>query len=141
MQKEKTRRFSEDFSRSRNRVIYFSAFGLFSIYFPIHPQSTLFGLRFDGLTSENLTLLFFVVALVLLIFDCLPKMVEEAPVLSGKQFFVDDRLTALHDEVEELTTGIQNFFSDFPEAKKKLSESFDFEAKEWEKKYLHCQNG
>ncbi len=94
------REFSPAFSKSRNRLIYFSAAGCVSLLFPLAKESTLFGLRFDNLDAEGLTFLIFVVCTVIAILDYIPRAVEEVGALSGFDPSIHTRLAEKHDEFE-----------------------------------------
>jgi len=73
---------TEGFKISRNRLIYFSGIGILLKIFPIDPESSLFGIKFQNLEPDSVSMIFFYVSMALFL-QFIVRMAEEFPALKG----------------------------------------------------------
>ena len=97
--------FSPEYHKSRLRLIYFSAIGGLLSFFEIKPDSSLFGMSFQGLTAEKVAFVFFLVNTVFLI-DHLIRLFEEGPIIQNKYRSAYHRYSLAAESLEALVQNI-----------------------------------
>jgi hypothetical protein len=105
---------TEGFAKSRNRLIYFSGIGVLLSFFPIDPESSLFGIKFMNLESESVSLIFLIITTGVFL-DFLVRLVEEAPALKGGHANVMERTDQYRFYLSQITDSLNEVKNKFRE--------------------------